>query len=76
MTRDDLAPLGESEPFPCENCYGSGRVSIQGLPVWTNCSFCGGSGYGPPPPALDRERCHALERLSKWAHRAHLTEEF
>ena len=75
MTRDDLAPLGESESFPCPTCNGSGRISIQQLAVFANCPDCSGSGYGPPPSALDKTIEHCLCRLHKWAHRALPTEE-
>ena len=50
--------------FPCETCHGSGVVDR------TRCISCSGSGYGPPPPSLDRERSHCLRRLADWAHRA------
>jgi hypothetical protein len=91
VTRDDIAPLGDSEGFPCGGCGGSGRIIrvwggvLRGdrtwnappgakLPstveYWSNCPDCGGSGYGPPPPSLDREMAHCLRRLSEWAHRA------
>ena len=72
MTRDDLAPLGESESFPCPSCGGSGLEETGNGDVILckiRCDFCNGSGYGPPPPSLDRERSHCLQRLSAWAHR-------
>ena len=78
MTRDDLAPLGESESFPCPACGGSGLEDVGNGDVIlckTRCDFCGGSGYGPPPPSLDQTRAHCLRRLAEWAHRARLTEE-
>ena len=59
----------EPESFPCGRCNGSGRASIQQLVVFSTCPECGGSGYGPPPPSLDREVSHCLQRLSAWAHR-------
>ena len=69
MTRDDLAPVGvEDESFPCPLCGGGGLISCGGSMV--RCFPCGGSGFGPPPPSLDRERSHCLQRLSAWAHRA------
>ena len=69
MTRDDLAPIGADEHpgFPCPKCDGSGAVPCGGVRV--RCFDCGGSGFGPPPPALDRLRAHCLERLSRWAQR-------
>ena len=68
MTREDLAPIGHEDPgFPCPKCSGSGTVPCGGVIV--RCFDCGGSGYGPPPPALDRLRSHCLERLSRWAQR-------
>ena len=76
MTREDLAPIGHEDPgFPCPKCSGSGvqrdGVEMYGatINVILNCQECGGSGFGPPPPALDRLRAHCLERLSRWAQR-------
>lgn len=64
--RDDLAPLGEDEPFPCRGCSGAGVILCEDGPI--RCFECGGSGYGPPPPSLETERQHCLCRLAKWAH--------
>lgn len=84
MTSDDIAPLpgDEPEPYPCAKCGGSG-IRLDALAIdgglgctHSRCEICGGSGYGPPPPDLNRERAHCLERLAKWAHRALPTEEF
>jgi hypothetical protein len=69
MTRDDLAPLGESESFPCPSCGGGGLDPEAGTATLVRCRSCGGSGYGPPPPSLDREVSHCLQRLAAWAHR-------
>lgn len=60
-------PLIEDEPFPCPLCGGGGL--LRGETTIRSCSSCGGSGYGPPPPSLDRERAHCLARLAKWAER-------
>jgi hypothetical protein len=68
VTRDDVAPLGDSEMFPCPLCGGGGAL-LSGQ-ARLLCPSCGGSGYGPPPPSLDREMAHCLRRLSDWAHRA------
>lgn len=73
MTRDDLAPLGESESFPCPSCGGGGTL-LAGQ-ARTLCPSCSGSGYGPPPPSLEATRAHCLRRLADWAHRARLAEE-
>lgn len=69
MTRDDLSPLAgdESEAFPCPACNGAGVAPCGGVMVL--CFPCGGSGYGPPPPSLDREKSHLIQRLAAWAHR-------
>lgn len=75
MTRDDLAPLGESESFPCPLCGGGGLLPVfdAGEAAFRaesiRCPQCNGSGYGPPPPSLDREVSHCLQRLAAWAHR-------
>ena len=70
MNRDLVSPLNtDDESFPCPLCGGSGRISIQQLAVFANCPDCSGSGYGPPPPSLDREVSHCLQRLAAWAHR-------
>lgn len=80
MTRDDLAPLGtEDEGFPCPECLGSGFVcrifvSTQAK-VTERCRSCNGSGYGPPPPEVDRLMQHCLNRLRRWAERHPLEEE-
>ena len=76
MTRDLVAPLGtEDEPFPCPQCGGSGQIHPNLKRGIILCEDCGGSGYGPPPPALDKAVEHCLCRLHKWAHRALPTEE-
>jgi hypothetical protein len=67
VTRDDLAPLGDSEAFPCPRCGGGGTLLAGQARIL--CPSCGGSGYGPPPPALDREKAHCLNRLNRWAQR-------
>lgn len=69
MNRDLVAPLDtDPEAFPCPTCGGAGTVPFGGFRP--NCVDCGGSGYGPPPPALDKAVEHCLCRLHKWAHRA------
>lgn len=69
MNRDLVSPLNtDDESFPCPSCGGGGLVSCGGVMI--RCFPCGGSGYGPQPPALDREVSHCMERLTKWAHRA------
>ena len=62
-------PLLEDEPFPCPQCGGGGLDPACGTATLARCRSCGGSGYGPPPPSLDRERAHCLARLAKWAER-------
>lgn len=57
----------DPEAFPCPGCKGNGTVWDWGRAK--HCHECGGSGYGPPPTSLDRERSHCLQRLSAWAHR-------
>lgn len=74
MTREDLAPIGQDDHpgFPCPKCGGGGLITAQTQPrcfMSVVCPDCSGSGYGPPPPALDRLRAHCLERLSRWAQR-------
>lgn len=73
MTRDDLAPIGQDDPgFPCPCCGGSGIqrcTTAMADTITFTCTVCNGSGFGPPPPALDRLRAHCLERLSRWAQR-------
>jgi hypothetical protein len=75
VTRDDLAPLGmdpldvDPESFPCPRCGGGGLDPEAGTATLARCLDCSGSGYGPPPPSLDRERAHCLCRLARWAHR-------
>ena len=62
--RYEMGPIDDGAlAFPCETCHGSGVVGK------TRCLVCSGSGYGPPPPALDRLRSHCLERLARWAKR-------
>lgn len=72
MTRDDVAPLCEAEPFPCPSCGGSGLVPCGGVTI--RCYPCGGSGYGPPPPSLEQTRAHCLRRLAEWAKGAKVQE--
>lgn len=73
MNRDLVAPLGvEDEAFPCPLCGGGGLVSCGGVMV--RCFPCGGSGYGPPPPAVEHSRRHCLCRLAKWAKREPIEE--
>ena len=76
MNRDLVSPLNtDDESFPCPSCGGGGRIAGHGEEdgffrvVSVNCPDCGGSGYGPPPPTLDREVSHCLQRLAAWAHR-------
>ena len=50
MTRDDIAPLGDSEAFPCPSFGGSGLEDTGNGDVIlckTRCDFCGGSGVSP-----------------------------
>jgi hypothetical protein len=80
VTRDEVQPLCglDEDASYCTACGGSGLEDTGNGDVIlckTRCDFCGGSGYGPAPYALDRERRHCIERLSRWAHRAPCTEE-
>ena len=68
MTRDDLAPLGESESFPCPSCGGGGIDREAGTATLVRCRSCNGSGYGTPPD-------HMIGRLIQWAHRELKNEE-
>ena len=79
MNRDLVAPLDtDDESFPCPACGGSGLEETGNGDVIlckTRCDFCNGSGYGPPPPVLDREVSHCLQRLAAWAHRDTIKQE-
>jgi hypothetical protein len=73
--KDEVQPLDgmDEDASRCPFCGGGGlRPSETGPKL---CVRCGGCGYGPSLYALDRERRHCIERLSRWAHRAPCTEE-
>jgi len=69
MNHHEVEPLSlEDEPFPCPQCGGSGLEETGNGDVIlckVRCDFCGGSGYGPPPPSRNVEKNKTrIERLA------------